>query len=284
MKNRFTLLIFLLLLPDFLIPQDFTCLPNCTIVRSSEFNGEGLWGHINGGADLYLEYGFTKLRFYELRVENFTFRLEDYEMTDEDAAFGIYSLSKFKCFETSDLPADNCISQYQTQLLLSNHYISIVNSTGTEKEREINLSLAKLMTENRDSSFFKIPVFFKHNLFAKYSQDIKLFNGILGIQNGAPHFADYFEKYRNYSIYYLPVNLSESYLNICLVRFKDNKIPDDFPLKYGFDTSDSGDKIQYWIKISGSEFLLVEYNKPTLTDEMSLIKSILVYVESLRVK
>ncbi|MHC1738477.1 MAG: DUF6599 family protein [Ignavibacteriaceae bacterium] len=281
MIRRFVILTFLIF-PSFLLGQDFSRIPDCKVIRSAEFNGEGLWGHINGGADLYLEYGFTKLTFHELKIENFMFRFEDYEMTDESAAFGIFSLSRFKCVKTPLLPIENCMSKYQTQLLLGKHYISVVNTSGTEKEQLLNLELAKLMPEKGDSSFFSIPSLFYNKLFSEYIGNLKFFRGILGIQNGAPGLIEYFEKYENYSVYHLPINLSESYINISLINFNNGLVPDDFPVKYGFDKAESGNNFQYRVKISASGFVLVEYTDPAQIDEMELIKSILVCVESLQ--
>jgi len=280
--KRFVILTFLFL-PSFILGQDFSRISDCIVIKSAEFNGEGLWGHINGGADLYLEYGFTKLTFRELKIENFNFRFEDYEMTDDSAAFGIYSLSRFKCARSPVLPSENCISKYQTQLLFGNHYVSIVNNSGTEKEQLLNLELAKLMTEKEDSSFFSIPSPFDNSLFSEYTGNLKFFRGILGIQNGAQGLIEYFEKYKNYSVYHLPINLSQSYINISLINFSNGLIPDDFPVNYGFDRDETGEKFQYRVKISASGFVLVEYTDPAQIEEMELVKRILVCIENMRV-
>ncbi len=40
-------------------------LPGFMLNRNECFDGGSLWGYMNGGADIYLEYGFEKLRVEE---------------------------------------------------------------------------------------------------------------------------------------------------------------------------------------------------------------------------
>ena len=60
------------------------------IERTEYYDGNALWGLINGGADIYLEYGFDELAFQTVEWLEQHFRVEIYLMTDEEAAFGIY--------------------------------------------------------------------------------------------------------------------------------------------------------------------------------------------------
>jgi hypothetical protein len=58
------------------------------------YNGENLFSYINGGADIYLEYGFDKVVSCKYRNLTATeIHLEIYKMTSDTAAFGIFSLS-----------------------------------------------------------------------------------------------------------------------------------------------------------------------------------------------
>jgi len=266
------------------LSQDFSSLKNCKVLRSAEFSKESLWGHINGGADLYLEYGFNILHFTELRVDSFTIRVEDYEMSDSESAFGIYSISHFKCSPLSDIPVENCQSRYQLQLLSGNHYISIVNSSGTVHEQQIALSIAKLLLENIGVAHFTLPGLFNHNLFKDHLRNLKLYKGILALQNAATSLVDYFQNYQNYLVYSLSIPLSQSYLNISLVNFVNNPSPGDFPVAYGFDTSPDESFMQYRVKISPSVFVLVEYDEPATLEEESFIKNILVHLETLEIQ
>ncbi|PLX01222.1 MAG: hypothetical protein C0594_13745 [Marinilabiliales bacterium] len=60
----------------------------------SEFSGDDLFMMINGGADLFLEYGFKRVELHKIKNSKSTYRIEKYEMTDGEACFGIYSVKK----------------------------------------------------------------------------------------------------------------------------------------------------------------------------------------------
>lgn len=57
------------------------------------YEGDDLFFLINGGADVYMEYGFRQVisAVYK-HTEGGLMKVELYEMTDQDAAFGIYTL------------------------------------------------------------------------------------------------------------------------------------------------------------------------------------------------
>lgn len=57
------------------------------------FEGEDLFVYINGGAEIYYEYGFRKVTIQEYRGDcGRAITLEIYEMADDRSAFGIYSM------------------------------------------------------------------------------------------------------------------------------------------------------------------------------------------------
>ena len=58
------------------------------------FSGEALFDHIDGGADIYFEYGFATLAVQQYEEGDKAVSLEIYGMTDPPAAFGIYSYNR----------------------------------------------------------------------------------------------------------------------------------------------------------------------------------------------
>ena len=101
-KYLFTLLLFITVnvLPaqekiTDLMPVPFT-LPGIQLAGDLEtFEGEDLFDLINGGAEIYLEYGFV-----QVAAQNYSginnggiLRVEIYEMTDPEAAFGIFQIT-----------------------------------------------------------------------------------------------------------------------------------------------------------------------------------------------
>lgn len=80
------------------------------------YKGDKLFDLIDGGADLYFEYGFDRVVAYRFKHDNGS-RItgELYKMTDDSAAYGLYSLLKPQEGESLELEREG---------LLSSHYLS----------------------------------------------------------------------------------------------------------------------------------------------------------------
>jgi hypothetical protein len=106
------------------------------ITRERNFEGDALYGYMNGGSDLFLEYGFVSLNVLEVKFERFDYTVETYTMADDYAAFGIYSIHIFKPLRVDSLLCANglggfdCLSKYQLQAAYGNRYFSIVFNAG----------------------------------------------------------------------------------------------------------------------------------------------------------
>jgi hypothetical protein len=73
------------------------------------FPGDRLFEHIDGGADIYLEYGFDVLTVQQYNKENKLVSLEIYRMSDPAAAFGIYSYNRHPSLAQVDIGGDGVI-------------------------------------------------------------------------------------------------------------------------------------------------------------------------------
>jgi len=78
-----------------LLPDPFSLTGLQTAGEPKIYSGEDLFEMINGGADIYLEYGFVKTvsQNYSGLNGNTSLRIEIYQMTDPDAAYGIFASS-----------------------------------------------------------------------------------------------------------------------------------------------------------------------------------------------
>lgn len=58
------------------------------------YRGENLYEYINGGAEIFYEYGFIQLAAQTYRLDDRSITVEIYEMEHPKAAFGIYSVQR----------------------------------------------------------------------------------------------------------------------------------------------------------------------------------------------
>jgi hypothetical protein len=199
-----------------LLESDF---PGLKITREQYFDGNSLWGYINGGADIYLEYGFDKLFLQEIEIDQYKFKIEHYKMSNLESAFGIYSVSHYRCDEKTQLVKYSCISQYQIQCAASDYYISIINTNGSKEEQELSNEIFEKVVSKIPGGEFAIPEIFHNKDLIDYQEQIKYFKGILGVQNGLSEWYDYFENFSNYEIYFLPKKVDDKIVNVAQVKF-----------------------------------------------------------------
>ncbi len=193
------------------------------ILQQKYFDGNALWGHINGGADLYLEYGFDKLLFQEIELNNYKLRVEYYRMNEAAAAFGIFSVSHFKCDLDDTLTKFICITKYQVQAALGRFYISIANDKGTTEAQKLTIDLFDKILKKSNEPLFQLHDSFFENNNSKLLENIKLFRGALGLQNGMDSWLDLFEKFSSYEITVLPFENEKGYLNYAHIKFANEE-------------------------------------------------------------
>ncbi|MFA7227551.1 MAG: DUF6599 family protein, partial [Melioribacteraceae bacterium] len=189
------------------------------ILRTSYYDGTSLWGLINGGADIYLEYGFDKLLFQEWEIKGSKFRAEIYKMYDGKGAFGIFSVSRYKCSELDTLTKFLCSTPYQVQAAIGKYYISISNESGDKVGSGLTLNLFSKYLSKINETPVLVPDLFGRKSFAQYKNQLKFIKGRLGIQNGFPAWIEMFDPYNDYEIYLLPLESSGGYAYIALIKF-----------------------------------------------------------------
>jgi hypothetical protein len=99
------------------------------------FGANDLFGHINGGSELFLEYGFEELVVQEYVNGEDTFSVELYRMSDQVAATGIYLMKKGKESAGGRLRVRHTLSPYQL-LFACDRYLVILNNTEGREQRQ----------------------------------------------------------------------------------------------------------------------------------------------------
>lgn len=235
-------------------------IPEGIITRESYYGGDGLWGLINGGADIYLEYGFGKLLLQEIELWGIKFRVEFYRMIDTKAAFGIFSVSRYKCTLNDTLTKHICITPYQVQAAVEKFYISIANDSGTKEAQNLTTELLKNVLTRIKEIEFELPTLFRQKIFDSYKNQMKFFRGALGLQNGFPAWIEIFANYSNYEIYLLPIESDNGYAYISQIKFESEKEAQRFISE---NREEKQSKILKRIKLlSADEIIFIESNLP----------------------
>lgn len=206
---------------------DLKDFPASEILRHDVYSPATLWGYIDGGADIYFEYGFVKAIVEDIRIKGVLFKCEIYEMKDPASAFGVFSISKSRCRERDSSYEFSCITNYQVQYARDKYYVSIINEKGTDEAKNTAKELGSIIACKLPSGSLKLPdIFYADKLFS-YKDNIRLVKGILGIQNTLPELEEQFANISDYMIYYLPAETSSGFVNLYYTVFNS---PDDLKI------------------------------------------------------
>lgn len=113
------------------------------------FAGEDLYKFIDGGADIYFEYGFQQVGSAEYQnSKSISIKLEIYEMTSAPAAYGMYSINAGTQGKTVKVGNEGVLNEYYL-VFWKDKYLTFISSDDTTGETlEGILILAESIDKN----------------------------------------------------------------------------------------------------------------------------------------
>jgi len=196
-------------------------IPGVDVRQTQHYDGVSLTGYINGGAELYREYGFRTLTVQEVRIAGGgELTVECYRMRSPAAAFGIFSVSRFGCEPPDTAFLVSCGSPFQLQLVARDLYVRIQNGSGTAAMQEFSRRIARRIVDRAGQELPALPPLFTHPLLRPFASGTKRIEGPLGLQNGFPDWAEPCEGLRGFSLFVLPAVFIGRELSVLIWRFE----------------------------------------------------------------
>jgi hypothetical protein len=96
------------------------------------YPGNRLFDHIDGGAELYVEFGFETLALQRYAKGEDELVLEIYEMTGPEAALGLYLMKCGRETPLAEIPARNSSEAAQFTILKGRYFIHVNNPSARE--------------------------------------------------------------------------------------------------------------------------------------------------------
>ena len=106
------------------------------------FVPETLFNHINGGAELFNEFGFRELTLQRYARKDTEIALEVYEMDRPESALGVYLMKSGRETKQTGIPARHSGGLYQLMIVHSRYYIQIHNFSGDSAAVQVMKELA----------------------------------------------------------------------------------------------------------------------------------------------
>lgn len=196
-------------------------IPRMHVLSDRSFDGSSLWGYIDGGADVYLEYGFDKVRTMKLEIDSVHYLVDLYRMNDAASAFGIFSISTNACDSVDAFPDPHCASRYQMQFARGSYYVSIANDKGTPQAQRMGIRLARLLSAQIAPATIDWPRIFALDALTSSRRTMKFIKGRLGLQNGFAAWEDLFDDLERYDLSLLTVASGADDITVAHVAFAD---------------------------------------------------------------
>ena len=216
-----------------------------TVKRERVFTGTGLYGFMNGGADLFLEYGVKKLTTRDLVYMGESYTLDIYEMPTPEDAYGIYSVHTFRCTQADADDEINCLSTYQFQTVKANLYVSLVFTSGSDKAKANAKSVILRYISDIEEEKIPFPEQLQASVSKPYSGKLKFLRGSISISGAQLSLSKMLEGELIIGVWFYPSDTEGE--NRAFVLFNDAETTDAIREKVETDNIiDSGDT---WLHI-----------------------------------
>jgi hypothetical protein len=111
------------------------------------YSAKNLYGRINGGAELFFEFGFQNLKVQEYENNKDVLIFEVYQMIDEVAAIGVYLHKTFNETPIQNIHCQNSGNKYQVLATKGSFFIQVTNPSGNNEYLSIMADLINRLTE-----------------------------------------------------------------------------------------------------------------------------------------
>jgi hypothetical protein len=177
--------------------------PGLSVTRTGHYDGNALFGYMDGGAELYREYGFIDLTVQEMELGGQQFLLELFRMRDSLASFGIFSVFRGQCVPGDSITQYWCFSPGQVVCAEGRYFFRVQRLTGGPDGKSLAVLLGKkILSLLPDSSLMAVPWVTGKSSPRGWQRDAVVVCGPLGLQNGFPDWLDPLEggEYRSITI------------------------------------------------------------------------------------
>lgn len=156
-----------------------------------EYVGEDLYLYINGGAEIYHEFGFQRILVQDYKNEqDKSISLELYEMTDPESAFGIYTFKQSDSGEVLSIGSGGSLEDYYLNFWKGRFLVTITGFDSDDETIKGLKTIAQSVNKLLPSSG-ELPGLV--DLLPDYGLDkerIKYFMGHLAVFNNYPFFTE----------------------------------------------------------------------------------------------
>lgn len=152
-----------------------------------EFQGEDLYLYIDGGAEIYREYGFEEVLVQEYRNgEGKGLSLEIFQMTGPESAYGMYTFKRSPRGASIEIGAEGRLEDYYLNFWKGNFLATITGQDESPETTRGLLELARAVAGRLQGPSDPAPLVAELPLAGLKDAGVRYFMGYLGFMNNYP--------------------------------------------------------------------------------------------------
>lgn len=193
--------------------------PGWQVGSIRHYAGKELYDYMDGGAEIYREYGFRHLAVQSLQKGEREILVEVYRMASPLAAFGQFSLFRRNCLPAPELGLLSCRNDFQVTFAKGPYLVSVTNYEGGPSMSQMCLAVARRLYNRIPRTDWRLPALFRAPLFRPFLDRLQFVNGPLGLQNSRPRWRDWFRGIDLFSAFLLPLRQDDCRMTCALLQF-----------------------------------------------------------------
>ncbi len=147
------------------------------------FEGSGLYGHIDGGAEVFLELGFEEVRLQGYRKGSDELVVEVYRMRDEIAAIGVYLGNQGAPGRAVPFAERARVGRHQVVFQKQRYYALITNPAGKRELVSEMLAMARNVAGKLPAGSTSVPALDLLPTEGRVAGSLRLIRGRTGLES-----------------------------------------------------------------------------------------------------
>lgn len=193
-RLKLILCIFLMLLPFprlqpverdlvVLLPTASEILPWAAREPGRQYRDQELFDYMDGGADIYFEFGFDRVLVQAYAWGAHVIELEIYRMSDAAAAFGMYSIKKGSGGQQLDIGREGLLSDYYLNFWKGPFLVTLVGMDSSEETLSGLKAIARAVSPRLSPDGMRPPLLALLIPDNRIESTLRYFRGNLGFRN-----------------------------------------------------------------------------------------------------
>ncbi len=203
-------------------------LPGWEVGETETYSAKQLYGYINGGAEIYLEYGFRKVTGQRCTKKSHELQVDIYEMVNAEAAFGMFSTLRGRCGSRLSGTEWDRVTAEQILFAKGAYLVSIIPYDRAGETRKAAMKAAKALVGKIRGTQFRAPATFRAAPLSTSQRNLRYVHGPLAMQSVLNEWMPWFEHIDRFDMFHTVVGDGARKTEAATIKFRSKRDAERF--------------------------------------------------------